>query len=133
MRNALVCILLLSAIGCYKKEAPERHVAILSSLSSVAITYVPNEPIAPIGDRVDSFIGNLDMHKRVFHIGDGAHTVYIKTSNDKEWENIPSTPGALSGPRYTYDPITTEIRFKDCFEGWAYTIYVIKHEEERIL
>lgn len=120
----------LCLIGCNKKEAPERHVNIIRSGGNVEIVDSPDMPkYDPDTQRVVIYQGNIDILSRILRadVEYGDFVIgHIKGSNESSWEMLNLGSQEIGAPQLYVDLVYKEIRFRNCTQGWAYCVYVIK-------
>ncbi len=110
--KALIIILSLVCIGCQKKDEPGKEVQVLHGDGYVVpLGVVPNDV---------EVSGNLGMVPALFKIKQAPLHVFVKNDEKGPW--IELQPGLTGEPTYVYDASAAQIRFKWCFEGWAYAV-----------
>lgn len=132
IKNVFLLSMILISVGCNRrKNEVERHVSVISN-SSVTIKDTPAQPsYDPTSWRLVSYLGNIDPStSRLSKIDDSfgcSLTVFIKRTDNSDWEEIQTYDEFHDVPRYTHDPITHEIRFQGCAGGWGYTVFVLNN------
>lgn len=111
----IISISLLASVGCKKsQDGTPSHTFITTGY--VAIEQVPHGA---------TITGNIDILPVIFNIKASKVKVWVKPSRNESWSEIEAlrTDGA---PTYILDTLHQQLRFKYCYEAWAYAVQIIE-------